>query len=267
MRPITKTEFEQFQRFIFEAAGITLSNSKQALVSGRLAKRLTHHGLETFGDYFKLLASGQFPQEVQMAVDQLTTNETYFFRETKHFDFLRQQALLASSRAHAFRVWSAASSSGEEAYSIAMVLADCMQTTPWDVVGTDISSKVLQQASRGLYPIQRGRQIPPAYLRKYCLRGNSEYAGQLLVDRSLRSHVVFRQANLNATLPELGQFDVVFLRNVMIYFNEQTKREVAARVVSTIKPGGYLFIGHSESLNDINQTVQAVAPSIYRKAP
>jgi chemotaxis protein methyltransferase CheR len=201
-----------------------------------------------------------------MAVDLLTTNETYFFREIKHFECLRAQALEASSRSQPYRVWSAASSSGEEAYSMAMVLADCMQTTPWEILGTDISSRVLEGARRALYSMERGRHIPHDYLRRFCHKGQGQYEGYLLIDRSLRNKLLFRQLNLNSALPAIGQFDMVFLRNVMIYFNLETKREVVARVLQTLKPGGLFCIGHSESLNDISQAVQMVAPSIYRKA-
>lgn len=267
MNAITDTEFAQFQRFIFEAAGISLADAKKALVSGRLGKRLTLYGLESFGSYFKLLSSGEHPDETQMAVDLLTTNETYFFREIKHFEFLRAQALgeRARGRMQPYRVWSAASSTGEEAYSVAMVLADCLQTTPWEIVGTDISTRVLESARRALYPMERGRHIPVDYLRRFCRKGSGPYEGHMLVDRILRDQVEFQHANLSATLPPLGQFDVVFLRNVMIYFNMQTKREVVARVISTIKPGGYFCVGHSESLNDVTRDVQMVAPSVYQK--
>ncbi len=265
MNEITDAEFGKFQRFIFDAAGISMADAKKALVTGRLSKRLTIHQLNSFDAYFKLLSSGDHPDEVQMAVDLLTTNETYFFREIKHFEFMRTQVLAARSRPQPYRIWSAASSSGEEAYSMAMVLADCMQSTPWEILGTDISTRVLEGARRALYSMERGRHIPPDYLRRFCRKGAGQYEGQLLVDRSLRSKVSFRQVNLNTVLPELGQFDMVFLRNVMIYFNNETKRQVVARVISTIKPGGYFCIGHSESLNDINQSVQMVAPSIYKK--
>lgn len=265
MTPITDVEFTQFQRFIFEAAGISMADAKKALVMGRLSKRLTIYQLESFGAYFKLLSSGQHAAEVQTAVDLLTTNETYFFREIKHFEFLRTQALAARSRSQPYRVWSAASSSGEEAYSMAMVLADCMQTTPWEIFGSDISTRVLDGAQRALYAMERGRHIPQDYLRRYCRKGMDTYEGHFLVARSLRSHVSFRQVNLNTALPEFGQFDMVFLRNVMIYFSNETKREVVARVISKIKPGGYFCIGHSESLNDISTAVQMMAPSIYQK--
>jgi chemotaxis protein methyltransferase CheR len=264
-KPITDAEFTQFQQFIFDAAGISMADAKKALVTGRLGKRLAAHGLDTFGAYFKLLSSGQHPAEVQMAVDLLTTNETYFFREIKHFEFMRTQVLAARSRPQPYRVWSAASSSGEEAYSMAMVLMDCMQTTPWEILGTDISTRVLEGARRALYSMERGRHIPPDYLRRFCRKGTGSYDGHLLIDGALRSKVMFRHLNLNTPLPQLGQFDMVFLRNVMIYFNNETKREVVARVISTIKPGGYFCVGHSESLNDISTAVQMVAPSIYQK--
>ena len=262
---ISDAEFAQFQRFIFDAAGISMADAKKALVTGRLNKRLAAHQLASFGDYFRLLSSGKHPQEVQMAVDLLTTNETYFFRENKHFDFLRAQAIKARNASQPYRVWSAASSSGEEAYSIAMVLADCMQTTPWDIVGTDISTRVLEGARRALDSMERGRHIPPEFLKRYCRKGTGQYDGTLLVNQDLRQKVTFRHANLNTALPEMGRFDIVFLRNVMIYFNNETKRQVVARVIATIKPGGYFFIGHSESLNDISTAVQMVAPSIYQK--
>jgi chemotaxis protein methyltransferase CheR len=266
MQTITDSEFTRFQRFIFEAAGITLSPAKKALVCGRLAKRLQARELNSYTDYLKLLESSEAGPEVQMAVDLLTTNETYFFREPKHFELLRELAMAARKRPQAFKVWSAASSSGEEPYSIAMVLADCLDGhTPWEILGTDISTRVLERARSGHYPLERTRHIPAAYLKRFCLKGQGQQEGTLLVERSLRHRVQFAQVNLNTALPQLGPFDIVFLRNVMIYFSGDTKRQVVARVLATLKPGGYLCIGHSESLNDISSEVSQVAPSIYRK--
>ena len=261
---MTDTELSQFQRFIYDQAGITLSAAKKALVMGRLGKRLLHHQLTSFSEYFQLLSSGRYPDEVQMAVDLLTTNETYFFREMKHFEFLRTQAM-SYHGGQVFRVWSAASSSGEEAYSIAMVLADCMGATPWEVVGTDISTRMVQDAERAIFTLERARHVPLDYLRRYCLKGTAEYEGKLLIERGLRSRVKFRYANLNAPLPELGKFDIIFLRNVMIYFSNNTKQQVVSRIISALKPDGYFLVGHSESLNDVTQAVRAVAPAIYQK--
>jgi chemotaxis protein methyltransferase CheR len=267
VQALSDREFAQFQRFIFERAGITLAPSKKALVSGRLTRRVAHHGLASFGDYIDLLASPGRADEVQIAVDHLTTNETYFFREAQHFDFLRRQALAWRERgcARPLRVWSAASSSGEEAYSIAMVLADCLDSAPWEVLGTDISTKVLQDAVRGLYPMSRGRHLPRACLERWCLKGTGEHEGHFLIDRSLRARVRFGQVNLNTPLPDVGRFDVIFLRNVMIYFSDETKRQVIARVISALHEGGHFLIGHSESLNGLTDAVTSVAPSVYRK--
>ncbi|KQV78591.1 SAM-dependent methyltransferase [Massilia sp. Root351] len=262
---ISDHEFAQFQRFIFDAAGITMAPSKKALVSGRLSKRLQHHRVSSYGEYFKLLASGQAPGETQFAVDLLTTNETYFFRENKHFDLLRNVAQEARASGQALRVWSAACSSGEEPYSIAMVLADVLEQQRWEITASDISSRVLHKARFGHYPMERTGNIPRSYLQRFCLKGMDQYAGTLLVQRPLRQRVQFMEVNLNAPLPQLGSFDVIFLRNVLIYFSAATKRQVVARVAQQLKPGGYLFIGHSESLNDINSDVAMLAPSIYRK--
>lgn len=264
MVAITDQEFAQFQRFIFESAGITLSPAKKALVSGRLARRLDLHHSNSYGDYFRLLSSGKVPQEVQMAIDLLTTNETYFFREPKHFDFLRRQ-VVQFPISQPLRIWSAAGSTGEEAYSIAMLLEDMRGAHPWEVVASDISARVLQRARAGHYPMERARHVPQEYLRRFCLKGEGEQEGTLLVERGLRNKVKFLQVNLNESLPNIGTFDIVFLRNVLIYFNGDTKRKVVSRVLSVLQPGGWLLIGHSESLHGVNDTVQAVAPSIYRK--
>ncbi len=263
MMRISDQAFGRFQHFIHEAAGISLSPAKKMLVAGRLSKRLRAHSLDSYDQYFELLAGGKAPGEVQTAIDLLTTNETYFFREPRHFEVLRE---LAAARAGApLRVWSAAASSGEEAYSIAMVLAEVVGSAPWEVVGTDISQRILERARRAHYPLERARHIPPAYLKRYCLKGHGEQAGTLLVDRALRQRVSFVHANLNAALPQLGQFDAVFLRNVMIYFDRDTKCRVVERVAAQLKPGGTLCIGHSETLNDVSDALRQVAPSVYRK--
>lgn len=266
---ISGSEFASFQRFIFDIAGITMSDAKKALVSGRLAKRLQHYGLPTYDAYFRLLSDGAHPEEVQQAVDLLTTNETYFFREARHFDLLRQAAQNARPALRAgapFRVWSAACSSGEEPYSMAMVLADVLGDAPWEITASDISTRVLQRARTGHYPMERASHVPADYLRRYCLKGIREQQGTLLVERALRQRVRFRQVNLNTDLPgDLGNYDAIFLRNVMIYFNGDTKRQVVARVVARLKPGGHFIIGHSESLQDINDTLHPVMPSVYRK--
>jgi len=263
--PLSDQEFAHFQRFIFEAAGITLAGSKKLLVSSRLGSRVQHHGLDSYWQYFQLLNSGESPAEVQWAIDLLTTNETYFFREPRHFEFMEQQLADWPARQQPLRIWSAAGSTGEEAYSLAMMLEDRFPGRPWEIVASDISARVLDRARAGHYPMERARHVPKAYLQRFCLKGTGKLEDTLLVDRNLRSKVSFLQINLNERLPAIGSFDFVFLRNVLIYFNQQTKREVIARVLSVLPRGGLLFIGHSETLNGISDAVKSLAPAIYRK--
>lgn len=258
-------EFELFRRMIYETAGIAMSVAKKPLVSGRLAKRVKHHALDSYAAYFKLLQQ-QGNGELQIAVDLLTTNETFFFREPKHFDFLREAILPTWQGGQQRRVWSAASSSGEEAYTLAMLLAAHAPVDNWEIVGTDISTRVLERARSGQYAIERAARIPRPYLVDYCLKGVGSQDGTFIVNRELRRKVAFVHANLKQDLSSLGQFDVVFLRNVLIYFDQPTKQQVVSRLVRQLKPGGYLFVGHSESLNGISAEVVPMQPSIYRKS-
>lgn len=261
---ISDAEFGLFQRLLADIAGISLSPAKRALVAGRLAPRLRQHGLPSFGAYFTLLGERGREAELQIALDLLTTNETRFFREPAHFEFLRRQ-LRARPAGRPLRLWSAACSSGEEPYSLAMLLADTVGPDGWDILASDLSTRVLEQASSGCYRIEAAGQIPPPYLRRYCRRGTGAHSGRLLIERALRQRVRFAQINLNETLPELGQFDLIFLRNVMIYFELDTKRAVIARLLPLLRPGGHLVIGHSETLNGIGAALRPVQPSVYRK--
>lgn len=263
--PLTDLEFIQFQKLMLEVAGITLSNEKKPLVSGRLTKRIRECGLSTFSQYLQRLQGRERGEELQRALDLLTTNETYFFREQKHFDFLSQTVLPHCRAGQSFRVWSAACSSGEETYSIAMTLAEALDYGCWSVLGSDLSSRVLDKARSGHYPLERAKDIPKTLLSRYCLKGIGSQEGTFLMDRKLRACTEFIQVNLNAPLPHLGLFDVIFLRNVMIYFSLDTKRAVVARLLPLLKPGGYFFVGHSESLNGITTTLQSVMPAIYKK--
>lgn len=264
IRPITDEEFSRFKHLIYDAAGIDLAPEKKVMVMGRLNKRLLHHRLNTFGDYYRLVTSGSQPGEFQVMVDLLTTNETYFFRESQHFDFLKNEILKGWNN-EKFRVWSAASSSGEEVYNLAMIIAEALGTRSWEVLGSDISMRMLQLAKTGVYPMSRASQMPRYYLTKYCLKGVRSQEGMLLIDQKLKSRVDFKQINLMESLPYIGTFDVIFVRNVMIYFDQKTKEEVVKRLLGVLKPGGYILTSHSESLHGITTQVDMVRPSIYRK--
>jgi chemotaxis protein methyltransferase CheR len=262
---ISDAEFDAIRGWIYERAGISLSAQKKALVVGRLAPRLRHHQVRSHADYFQLLKGDRAQAEAQIAIDLLTTNETHFFREPKHFDFLRKIVLPQHPARRQFRVWSAASSSGEEAFSIAMTLATELGDAPWEVFATDLSSRVLERAALGHYSMARTDGIPRDYLRAHCLKGVGPQEGTLLIAPHIRNRVQFSQVNLNNPLPAIGEFDLIFLRNVMIYFDVATKRQVVARVLACLRPGGYLLIGHSESLNGVVDSIKAFAPSIYQK--
>ena len=263
---ISDQEFGLFQRLIYKIAGIALSDAKKILLVGRLSRRLTQYELGSFGDYYRMLASGNFPEEVQTMVDLLTTNETYFFREPKHFEFLRDEVVAKRNSAATFRVWSAASSSGEEAYSIAMTLAEALPNAPWEIVGSDISTKVLAKATAGHYSLARTEGIPQGHLHKYCLKGVRAHSGTFLIAPELRQRTSFQQINLMHRVDaNIGEFDVIFLRNVMIYFDPETKTRVVHNLLPRLRSGGYLIIGHSETLNGLTDRVIPIRPTIYRK--
>lgn len=261
---ITEQEFGKFRELIFQKAGITMSAAKKTLVAGRLAKRLSFHQQSSYMDYYHMVTRKGGEAELQVAIDLLTTNETHFFREPKHFDFMRDRVLARHPKGRPFRVWSAASSTGEEPFSIAMQLADLLADAPWEIIASDLSTQVLEKAKRGLFSMQRASEIPREYLTHFCMKGTGNAEGSFLVNRELRSRVTFMQINLNESFPKLGEFDVIFLRNVMIYFDNNTKREVVHRMLPLLKPDGYLMIGHSESLNGVTDTYRMIVPSVYQ---
>lgn len=266
---LSDAEFAAIRDFVHQRAGIHLSSAKRALVMGRLDRRLRELRCASYTEYLTHLGTGEVVagSEAQTALDLLTTNETYFFREPKHFDFLRDHVCPMSPRAHQpLRVWSAACSSGEEPYSIAMILAEELGEVPWEVLASDISTRVLEHARQGHYPMARAERIPQDWLRQYCLRGVGSKAGWFAISKRLRQRVEFRSLNLVEPLPDIGLFDVIFLRNVMIYFDADTKREVSNRLLQRLRPGGYLLVGHSESLHGMHRQLNPMAPSIYRRS-
>lgn len=262
---LSAIEYQDIRLFIQTACGIELGNKKQFLVVSRLNKRLRHLGIRSYSEYLKLINHPGERQERQTAIDLLTTNETYFFREPGHYHFLRERILPSLKTNSAIRIWSAACSSGEEAYSIGMELAENTRHPHWEVFATDINVSVLQKASLGLYLLERIEGVPKEYLQKHCLKGVDDYAGSMLIEQHLRDRIIFQQLNLIDILPSIGKFDVIFLRNVLIYFDAATKERVIRNVCSVLKPNGYLFIGHSESIKNMKVGLKFIAPTIYQK--
>ena len=248
--------------FFFQRAGIRLSKEKRQLVSGRLTRRATQLGHDSLDDYVRSVLQAPTAPEAALLTDALTTNETYFFRESAHFEHL---AGLARAASRPLRVWSAASSSGEEAYSVAMVLARHARQAGWEVVGTDLSTKVVALAQRGLYPADRCRHVSPEDLKRFCLKGHGEYEGQVLMAPELRQRVRFLPGNLTAPMASLGLFDVVFLRNVLIYFEGPMRQRVVEVAVAQLRDGGVLYTGHAESIQGLVPGLRTLAPAIHLK--
>jgi chemotaxis protein methyltransferase CheR len=265
--PLKRATFQRLQRRFAELSGIKLTESKQFLVVARLQSRLEALKLPSFEAYSDYLELGHDPDEQQCFVDLLTTNETYFFREPHHFRFLHEHATSRARRgAPALRVWSAASSTGEEPYSLAMTLLDALNPQGFQIVASDISSRVLDRARRGIFPLQRLDHMPPQYLQRFCERGKDKYEGSLRVSAAVKAKVDFFQHNLMESPSNLGRFDVVFLRNVLIYFDRAERERILEHLLRVLMPHGYLVLGSSESLAGLSVPLTRVDSSIYEKS-
>jgi len=259
-------EFKGFSDLIYNLAGIHMSDGKKALIASRLLKRIKFYQLSSYNEYLELVKSPKNLDERQIMVNLLTTNETYFFREPPHFEFLKNDIIPAIETTGVFRVWSAASSTGEEAYSIAMVLDELMGYKSWEIMASDVNEVVLEKARLGVYNIERTKDIPERYLKQYCLRGINEQSGKFLVKKELKNRVEFRKVNLIEPLPHVGKFDVIFLRNVLIYFDNPTKKKIVESLCATLNKGGFFIVGHSETLNNVTNIMKQYKPTVYRKA-
>jgi chemotaxis protein methyltransferase CheR len=267
MAELSEQAFHDISALMHARVGLSFGDNKKPLVSSRLAARVQRLGLADFGAYARLLHSDTQGDELQMAVDLLTTNETYFFREPAHYELLERE--LVQTRPRGLAVWSAAASYGDEAYSTAMLLADLEQRAcigrDWQILGTDISDRVLRSAVQAVYPQERLRHVTPEQLKRHCLYGEGESQGLVQMQPKLRERVRFGQLNLCQPITDLGPFDVVFLRNVLIYFDGPTKAAVMDRVLAQLRPGGLFFIGTAEGRVPCNTPLQVLAPGAFRK--
>lgn len=265
MVPINDAEFERFRQLIQSTLGIQLVDQKRPMLCSRLQKRLDATGCRNYTQYFKLVTSAEGRGELQKTLDLMTTNETYFWREPAPLEWLARDVFPKFSRHRPPRIWSAASSSGEEPYTVAMLMAEHFGLgRHWQVLASDISERILQMAQRGLYVQERCNRLPKPLLHKYCLKGTAEYSGKVLVDRALRAQVTFARINLVQPLPDIGMFDVILLRNVMIYFDQPTKLRVVNGMLEKLVPGGLLLSGNSESLQSMGLPLRVVHPTVYR---
>ncbi|PAW67726.1 MAG: chemotaxis protein CheR [Opitutia bacterium Tous-C1TDCM] len=266
------SEFDFIRNLVYERSRINLGPDKRQLVSARLGKRLRATNTPTLGDYCRLLQAPGADQELGHLIDAISTNHTFFFREIAHFDFLRDKAVpemaerSRSERWPKFRVWSAACSSGEEPYSVAMTLAGSLPSWPWQIEATDISHRILAKAAAGIYSDETVRRLPPDTVRNYFQRGFGPQEGNHRVKAALRERVGFHHLNLLEGEPPFKEpFHVIFCRNVMIYFDRPTQEELVNRLARRLVPGGYLFVGHSESLTHLTHGLRVIRPAIYQK--
>lgn len=262
--------FRMIQSFMYEHAGINLSDAKKMMVASRLRKRVIDCGFEDYKQYFEYAINGEglTNGEFQHCVDRLTTNETYFYREPQHYNFLVKTIIPEHIKKTkgSFKLWCAASSTGEEPYNLAMLLDNSnLIRNEWSIWATDISHRVLESAKAAIYPLSRVDKLPDSLHKKYLMRGKNKQIQNVRVVPELRSKVKFDKFNLiSSTLPS-DKFDVIFCRNVLIYFDEVTKKNVIKRLLQCLNRGGYLITGHSESIHMLCPELKPEATSVYRK--
>jgi chemotaxis protein methyltransferase CheR len=272
---INDREFQRFSSLIYDRVGIQLPPGKKTMLEARLQKRLKTLSIDTFEDYAQYVFSPEGQQmELVHLIDVVTTNKTDFFREAAHFDYLTQKALPAlmqtgKGRGSEIRLWSAGCSSGEEPYTLAMVLSDFAAAHHgfrYSILASDISTRILETAQAAVYPKERTDCIAMNYKKNYLLRSKDRSRGLVRVCPEIRSRVTFRRINFMD--PDLGiaeKMDVIFCRNVVIYFDKPTQQELMRKFHRQLRPGGFLFLGHSETLNGINTDFTTVGSTVYQK--
>ena len=264
---LKEEHFRKISEIVYRSSGINLKKGKEALVRARLAKRLRARGIFNVQEYLDYIESDEGSQEQALFIDVMTTNKTSFFREVEHFYYLRDQ-VLPTLKGHRLRLWSAACSSGEEPYTLAIWLREHMpdiDTRDVLILATDISRRMLDKARQAVYPAQTLESLPSEQFKKYFIKLNSQSAESYRVVESIRKMVRLAWLNLLEPWPMKGPFNVIFCRNVMIYFDRPTQQQLIHRFYELLEPGGYLFVGHSEGLSSINHDFRYMRPATYRK--
>lgn len=272
---ITNDEFETFSRFIFDRSGIHLPSTKKSLLTSRLNRRLHKLGISSFGEYYDFLHNDPGgDEEIIKMIDEISTNKTDFFREDQHFSFLAKRALPdlcpeKNGLSNNVRIWCAGCSTGEEPYTIAIICAEYFGRgfmPCFSILATDISTKVLKKAVNAIYDDLSIEAVPVRYQKKYFMKGKDKWEGSYRVVPEIRRQVSFKRHNLMDGIPDsLGSIDIIFCRNVIIYFNRKTQIDIFKMFYDVLKPGGYLFVGHSESLHRLNNDFVMIEPTVYRK--
>jgi chemotaxis protein methyltransferase CheR len=264
----TAADFERVRQLIYKHAGISLAPIKQDMVYSRLARRLRALGMNTFNEYLSYLETGTHESEWETFVNSLTTNLTSFFRESHHFEILQKQLIGLSHRP--LRIWCSAASTGEEPYTLAITACEAFGslTPPVQILASDIDTNVLKTAERGVYPIERVERLAPDRLQKFFLKGTGAQAGYVRVRPELQKLLSFTRVNLlDATWPQVkGPFDVMFCRNVMIYFDKPTQYQILKKFAPLLQPDGLLYAGHSESFLHAADLFRSLGRTVYERA-
>lgn len=266
---LTDRDLGQIVRLVYDRSGITLHDGKRALVTARLQKRLRVHGFGTFADYLRHVEDDASGGELVELLDAIATNHTCFFREEQHFALLASRVVpewRARQASGPLRIWSAACATGEEPYTIAMTLRNLAPAPEFSVMASDLSTKALRAATAATYKRQGVEALPRDTLRAHFERGLGAQEGLVRVAAAVRKHVTFRHLNLLEIRDLRERYDVVFCRNVMIYFDQQVQQRVVSMLERHVAPGGYLFISHAESLTGITHGLTWVAPAVYQRA-
>ena len=261
-------DFELIRDLAYQKFGLDLRHGKERLVSSRLGKHIRAGGFASFDAYCRHVSSDSSGEALIAMIDSLTTNHTSFLREQQHFQFLTEIVLPAYLDRPKIDIWCAASSTGEEPYSIVLSLYNelgARRTPDVRIQATDISTRVLAAARKGIYSAERVAALPPDWLRRFFLRGEGKSQGLYRVKPDLAAKIEFRRVNLMDPFPDSVAFQVIFCRNVMIYFDQRTQEDVVNRLAACLEPGGYLFVGHAESLTAVRHDLQYVKPAVYQK--
>ena len=271
--PLNDADFTKLSNFIYVNYGIKLPISKKIMLQSRLASRLKINGMKSYAEYTKYVLSGDANEsEIVNMIDLVSTNKTDFYREAAHFDFMKEVALpnfISNHSEKTFKVWSSASSSGEEAYTIAMVISEFIENNrkiDFEILGTDISARILEKAKLGIYPMDRVDVIPLSQKKKYLLRSKDQENPMVRIVPSLRAKARFQRLNLMDTSYNVPKdFDIIFCRNVLIYFDRETQEKVINKLCMHLKPGGYFFLGHSESISGFDVPLKPLKPTMFVK--
>jgi chemotaxis protein methyltransferase CheR len=263
------SEFEDFRKLIHESIGISLSLQKKQLLMTRLYRRMYQLGINSYGEYWAHVLNDETGSEMVLLLNAVSTNKTDFFRESDHFTFLKNEVYPQLQKQQTIRIWSCACSSGEEAYTIAMTLLDAfggvLGGRDAKILATDISTRMLDQAELGRYPVNQLPLIPEVMRNRYCQILPETNGEMFQVSSQLKALIRFRRLNLIQEYPLRTQFDFIMCRNVMIYFDRDDQEKLIERLSGYIKPGGYLFVGHSESLIGLQNSLKYVQSSIYQR--